>query len=165
MDQAGLSQKQAEEKLKQFGFNKLPVKRPTGSLEILLDQFKSPLIYILLLAMVITGGFLRDAKDTIIIGLAVGVNTILGFIQERKANRSLEALSQFLQPKAKVKRGGQWQEIEAKLIVPGDIIRLELGVKVPADGRITKDGSLSLNEAVLTGESMSVAKSVNDEIF
>jgi len=165
MDQAGLSQKQAEEKLKQFGFNQLPAKRPIGSLEILLDQFKSPLIYILLLAMVITGGFLRDAKDTIIIGLAVGVNTLLGFIQERKANRSLEALSQFLQPKAKVKRDGQWREIEAKLIVPGDVVRLEIGVKVPADGRVIQDGSLSLNEAVLTGESMSVAKRVNDEIF
>src|SRR3972149_11433114 len=98
MERQGLSQKEAAEKLKRHGFNQLPAKRPTGSLEILLDQFKSPLIYVLLMAMVITGGFLRDVKDTLIIGLAVGLNTILGFIQERKANRSLEALSQFLQP-------------------------------------------------------------------
>jgi len=161
----GLSQKEAEKRLKQFGLNELAAKKSTTGAEILLDQFRSPLIYILLLAMVITGGVLRDVKDTVIIGLAVGVNTLLGFIQERKANRLLEALSQFLQPKAKVKRDGRWQDIEAKLIVPGDVVRLEIGVKVPADGRITLDGSLSLNEAVLTGESMSVAKRVNDEIY
>lgn len=165
MANQGLTQSEAEARLKQYGLNELPAKKPLGDGAILLEQIKSPLIYILLTAMVITGGILRDIKDTIIIGLAVSVNTLLGFIQERKANRSLEALSLFLQPKAKVKRVNQWQEIEAKFIVPGDVIRLELGVKVPADGKITQDGSLNLNEAILTGESMSVAKRVGDEVF
>jgi Ca2+-transporting ATPase len=165
MQNQGLSQKEAARKLQQHGLNELAVKKAVTAAEILFDQFKSPLIYILLIAMVITGGVLRDIKDTIVIGLAVGVNTLLGFIQERKANRSLEALSLFLQPKAKVKRDGRWQEIDAKLIVPGDVIRLELGVKVSADGKITQDGSLSLNEAILTGESMSVAKKVDDDVF
>ncbi len=77
----------------------------------MLAQLKSPLIYVLLGAMAITGGVLKDKEDTIMIGIAVVFNTILGFFQERKANRALEALALVFTPKAKVKRDGQWQEI------------------------------------------------------
>jgi len=114
--------------------------------------------------MIITGGLLKDKEDTMMIGIAVVFNTILGFFQERKANRALAALALVLTPKAKVKRDGQWREIEANQIVVGDLVRLEIGNKVPADGRVVKADALSCNEAVLTGES-AAAKQVKDRVF
>ncbi|MDZ7586150.1 MAG: cation-transporting P-type ATPase [Patescibacteria group bacterium] len=155
---SGLSQKEAEKRLKTGGLNEIKRQKIAGDWQLLLAQVKSPLIYVLLGAMVITGGLLKDLEDTIIIGMAVVFNTILGFFQERKANRALEVLAAVLTPKAKVKRNGQWQEIEARQIVAGDLVRLEMGSKVPADGRVVKADSLSCTEAVLTGESVAVEK-------
>jgi len=165
MGQVGLSQKEARKRLSYYGENKIPKGKRRGDWEILQEQFKSPLIYVLVGAMAITGFLLHDIKDTIIIGIAVGFNTILGFFQERKANRAMEALASVLTPKARVKRDGRWQEVEAKLVVPGDLIRLGLGDKVPADGRVVNSDYLSVNEAVLTGESASVTKKRGDKIF
>lgn len=155
---SGLTQKEAEKRLKTEGLNEIRRQKRVGDWQLMLAQIKSPLIYVLLGAMVITGGFLKDLEDTIIIGMAVVFNTILGFFQERKANRALEALAAVLTPKARVKRDGQWQEIEASQIVVGDLVRLEMGSKIPADGRVMKADALSCNEAVLTGESAAVAK-------
>lgn len=155
---SGLTQKEAEKRLKTEGLNEIRRQKRVGDWQLMLAQIKSPLIYVLLGAMVITGPILKDLEDTVIIGMAVVFNTILGFFQERKANRALEALAAVLTPKARVKRDGQWQEIEASQIVVGDLVRLEMGSKIPADGRVMKADALSCNEAVLTGESAAVEK-------
>ena len=164
-ENSGLTQKEAEKRLIKFGANEIARKKRVGDWQLILAQLKSPLIYVLLGAMVITGGFLKDKEDTIMIGIAVVFNTILGFFQERKANRALAALAQVLTPKAKVKRNGQWQEIEAGKIVVGDLVRLELGNKVPADGRVVKADALNCNEAVLTGEAAAVVKQLKDKVM
>ncbi len=165
MENQGLIQNEAEKRLIKFGANEIARKKRVGDWQLILAQLKSPLIYVLLGAMVITGGFLKDKEDTIMIGIAVVFNTILGFFQERKANRALAALAQVLTPKAKVKRNGQWQEIEAGKIVVGDLVRLELGNKVPADGRVVKADALNCNEAVLTGEAAAVVKQLKDKVM
>ena len=161
MKQAGLTSLEAERRLRANGVNEIKRKKRVGDWQLMLAQLQSPLIYVLLGAMIITGGLLKDKEDTMMIGIAVVFNTILGFFQERKANRALAALALVLTPKAKVKRDGQWREIEANQIVVGDLVRLEIGNKVPADGRVVKADALSCNEAVLTGESAAAEKSIN----
>ena len=132
---------------------------------LLFDQFRSPLIYVLLAAMLVTGPVLKDWPDTIMIGVAVAVNTILGFFQERKADRALSALKKILEPQTKVKRGDKWEMILAKDLVVGDIVKLTIGDRVPADGKIIQLDSLSLNEAILTGEVVPVEKKIDETVF
>src|SRR3972149_9462766 len=132
---------------------------------LLFDQFKSPLIYGLLAAMLVTGPVLKDWPDTIVIGVAVAVNTVLGFFQERKADRALSALKKILEPQAKVKRGDKWEMILANNLVAGDVVKLTIGDRVPADGKIIQFDSLSLNEAILTGEAASVEKKIDETVF
>ncbi|KKS84952.1 MAG: Cation-transporting ATPase, E1-E2 family [Candidatus Gottesmanbacteria bacterium GW2011_GWA1_43_11] len=113
---SGLSSQEAREKLKQHGYNVLPESAPTPDLEIFVRQLKSPLIYILVIAAGISFA-LKDVTDTIVIMMAVVVNTILGFYQERKAERGLVALKRILSPRAKVIRDGKQQEVEIKYLV------------------------------------------------
>ena len=160
----GLSQIEAEKRLKKFGENKLRGKKRVSWLKVLLEQFKSPLIYILVIASGITLA-LGDVIDASVIGAAVVLNTILGFYQEMKAERSLEALSKMLTPKAKVMRDGKRVMIEASQVVPGDICILELGERVPADGVVVTADSLSCDEAILTGESKAVDKKRQAQVF
>ncbi|MEA3355583.1 MAG: HAD-IC family P-type ATPase [Patescibacteria group bacterium] len=155
----GLSGKKAKELLKKHGENQLKAKRAVSWVKVLLDQFKSPLIYILVMASGVTLA-LGDFIDAGVIGAAVILNTILGFYQEMKAEKSLDALSKMLTPKAKVIRDGKRQMIEAKDVVPGDICVLEIGERVPADGKVIEADSLSINEAMLTGESVAVEKTL-----
>jgi len=165
MEIQGLSTDEAKKRLKSQGFNEISRKKRISDWQLVLAQIKSPLIYVLLVAMGITGGILHDIEDTIVIGLAVVLNTALGFFQERKANRSLEALALFLSPKTKARRDGKWQMIEAKEIVAGDVVRLEIGGRIPADGEVIKHESLAVDEAILTGESESVDKKVKSQVF
>lgn len=155
----GLAAKKAEKLLKQHGENKLKAKKAVSWVKVLLDQFKSPLIYILVMASGVTLA-LGDLIDAGVIGAAVVLNTILGFYQEMKAEKSLEALSSMLSPKAKVIRDGKRELIDASLIVPGDVCVLEIGERVPADGVVIESDSLSVSEAMLTGESVPVEKGV-----
>ena len=160
----GLTEVEIRKRLEKYGENKLAEKRAVSWVKILTDQFKSPLIYILVVAGGITLA-LGDVIDAGVIGAAVVLNTILGFYQEMKAEKSLEALSKMLTPKAKVMREGKQQLIEASQVVPGDICFLEIGERVPADGVIIKEDSLSIDEAMLTGESVAVEKIlVSDDI-
>ena len=129
--------------------------REFKAIKIFLSQFSSPLIYILVFASGITW-LIGDVVDALVIAAAVILNTLLGFYQEYKAERGLAALKKILTPKAKVIRDGQRQVIDAAEVVPGDICVLEVGERVPADGRIIEADSLAVNEAVLTGESMAV---------
>jgi len=165
MDSTGLSQNEAEKQLKIFGLNEIEKKKQISDWQLVLEQVKSPLIYVLLGAMVVTGPVLKDIEDTILIGLAVVFNTILGFFQEKKASRALQALAAVLGPRAKVKRKGEWQEIEASQVVPGDVVRLELGSKIAADGVVIKADSLAVNESILTGESVVVVKKMKEKVF
>lgn len=153
----GLSFKEAKKRLEKFGPNTLPEKPPPSNLSILIAQIKNPLVYILFAAGVVTF-ILKEIPDTIIIFIAVLTNTILSFIQERKASRALHALKKIIHPKAKVVRDGKEVEINVERVVPGDIVVLIQGEKVPADGVLIEANRLFLDEAILTGESVPVVK-------
>lgn len=153
----GLSETEAVARLRQFGPNTIRKKKEVRSLSILLAQLRSPLIYILLVAAVITF-LLGDYVDTAVIGLAVFVNTILGFYQEYKAQRALIALRELLSPKATVVRDGRRASIEAWQVVPGDHCLVGLGERIPADGVVIAEDDFSVTEAILTGESLPVHK-------
>lgn len=154
---SGLTSQQVAQRLIKFGPNELKAKQSLSSLKIFLNQFKSPLIYILLVASLVTF-FLNDLTDTIVILAAVVVNTVLGFYQEQRSQKSMLALKSLLAPLAKVIRDNQTQMIEAKNLVPGDLVILTIGTRVPADGILVEGTDLAVNEAILTGESMPVAK-------
>lgn len=160
----GLSSKEALKRLEKYGPNEIERKKQLPWLRLLLDQFKSPLIYILFFAGLITL-ILKEWTDALVIFLAVGVNTILGFIQEYKAEKSLVALRKILVSHAKVIRDGKEELIETKDIVPGDLVILLTGSKVPADGVVVEGISLHLNEAILTGESVPVEKKDKEKVF
>ncbi|MBU0569333.1 HAD-IC family P-type ATPase, partial [Patescibacteria group bacterium] len=156
----GLSSNEAKELLKKFGPNALPETPPPSDLSIFLSQLKSPLVYVLLAAGIVTF-ILKEISDTTIILFAVALNTVLGFIQERKANKALHALKQLIHPTAHVMRDGKRMEIDVAEIVPGDIVILNQGSKIPADGKLVEANRFLAEEAILTGESVPVAKSVN----
>jgi Ca2+-transporting ATPase len=153
----GLSEKEVELLQRKLGKNKLPEEKPLSRLRIFLEQFQSPLIYILVIAGIITL-ILRDFTDAIVIFGAVFLNTIVGFIQENKANQTLRALKKVVKHEAQVLRGGNLKIVDSIELVIGDIIILNSGDKVPADGRIIESYDLKINEMVLTGEWLSVKK-------
>ena len=161
----GLSSTEVKKLRLQFGRNELDRNHRISWLEVLIRQFKSPLIFILIAAAAVTGLILKDPVDAAVIAAAVLVNTILGFIQEFRAERSLEALQQMLTPTAKVIRGGKRREIPAADLVPGDLVILEIGRTVPADGTLVEADAVSVEEAILTGESVPVAKKKNSPVF
>jgi len=160
----GLTSEEAEKKLVQFGPNVLPEKPPPSDLAIFTSQLKNPLVYILVAAGVITF-LLNHISDTVIIAFAVFINTILGFLQERRASKSLSALKQLIHPKAKVLRNGGLETIDVSKVVPGDIAVVGVGDKIPADGKLIEANRFFLSEAILTGESMPVRKKVEDKVF
>lgn len=153
----GLSCEEARRRLGVFGPNEFEKKREFNVWQLLVSQFSSPLIYILLFAGA-AKIFLRDWLDAGIIMLVVLVNTMLGFWQEFKAAKSLEALKSYLKPKVTVLRGGGRQEILMSELVPGDICFLDSGGGVAADGVVISREELRVNEALLTGESRPVEK-------
>lgn len=156
----GLRTHYAGRLLKSYGLNLLPEQKPPAPFKILFSQFKNPLIIVLLVAALITL-YLKDLVDTTVITLAILINTILGFIQEHKAQREIYSLRNLFMQKAKVLRGGKVVEIHAKYLVPGDIVLLQTGQKVPADLRIVEESYLKVNEATLTGESAAIKKNAS----
>lgn len=153
----GHSQTHATELLSVYGKNVLSTKKPPSDFYFFFSQLKNPLIIVLLIASLVTI-LLQHYTDSIVILLAVFVNTILGFIQERKAFKSLEALKSVVQHLTTVIRDGNKIEIKVEEIVPGDIILLYEGDKIPADGCVMQANDLFVEEAILTGESVPVAK-------
>ncbi len=147
----GLSNEEVKIREKEFGKNKLPEEKSLSKLKIYLEQFKSPLIYILIFAGIITL-FLREFTDSIVIFAAVIINSTVGFIQENKASKSLRELKKAVIQEAEVLRGGNLKIINSEEVVPGDIIILNPGDKIPADARIIQSQHLKVNEMVLTGE-------------
>ncbi len=153
----GLNDKEAEKRLQQYGYNELKEKKKVTSLQLFINQFKNFLIFILIIAMLVSL-FLGEIIDAVAIGTILMLNAFFGFYQERKAEHALEALKKIAAPKAKVVRAGQTKFLPARELVPGDIILLEVGDKVPADARIVEELNFKIDESVLTGESIAVKK-------
>ncbi|WP_427164726.1 cation-translocating P-type ATPase [Streptomyces sp. C1-1] len=153
----GLTTADAEHRAGTWGANELaePARRPQWLR--LLDQFRSFLIGILIAAAVVAG-IIGDIRDAVVIAIVLLINATLGYLQERRAERSLEALRQMLVPTARVRRDGRVREVPARTLVPGDTVLLEAGDRVPADGRLVVAASVEAAEAALTGESQPVAK-------
>ncbi len=159
----GLSFNEAKKRFNKYGPNKLEEAKPFSRLAILLDQLKSPFIYILLIAGFISL-LLKEYIDMGVIFSAVFLNTIIGWFQENKANNALAKLKKMVEHKALVLRGEREIEINSDQLTIGDIIILQTGNRVPADARIIEAKGLQVNEASLTGESIPSEKSV-DKIF
>src|SRR3990172_2132230 len=160
----GLTSSEAKRRLEKYGRNVLPEKPPPSSITIYLAQLKNPLVYILLAAAIVTF-FLGDFSDTAIIFFVVLVNSILGFIQEKKASNALESLKALIHPKVDVIRDGEKLRLDIEGVVPGDVVELEQGEKIPADGVLLFANRLLIEEAILTGESFPVEKSEGDDVY
>jgi len=153
----GLAAEAARGRLARFGENRLPEKPPRSKWLAFLDQFKSLLILVLVGAAGLAGA-VGDFKDAVVILIVVLFNALLGFWQEHRAEATLAALKKMLAPVARVRRAGQVEEITARALVPGDIVLLEAGDRVPADGRLVVTHNVEIDEAALTGESHAVGK-------
>jgi Ca2+-transporting ATPase len=156
----GLEEKDVVSRQMEFGKNEIAGEKPLSGLKILLDQFKSPLIYILIIAGIITL-LLKDFTDSIVIFGAVILNTIVGYFQESKASKTLQELKKIVKQTAQVIREGREKLIDSTEMVPGDIFVLNVGEKVPADGRVIESHNLTINEMALTGEWLSAKKDAN----
>ncbi|MFM7264007.1 MAG: cation-translocating P-type ATPase, partial [Cyanobium sp.] len=158
----GLSTAQVAERLARVGPNRLELKSGRSKLRILWDQFSNVMLIMLLavaaVSAVVATVEQKFPKDAIAIVLIVLLNALLGYLQESRAQKALLALRQMAQPQVQVRRDGQWQRLNSELLVPGDLIRLEAGDRVPADARLLEVAELGLREAALTGEAEVVAK-------
>ncbi|QOR67181.1 calcium-translocating P-type ATPase, PMCA-type [Cytobacillus suaedae] len=155
----GLSSDEVQKRREQYGFNELTEGKRKSTAEVFFDQFKDLLVIILVAAALISA-FLGKLESTIVILVVVIINAILGTVQHVKAEQSLNSLKALSSPTAKVLRNGQKVEVPSKEIVVGDIIYLDAGDFVSADGRILENYSIQINESSLTGESLSVLKEV-----
>ena len=153
----GLSQQQVEKQRQTYGENVLAEEKKKSALVVFLEQFKDLLVIILIIAAIISA-VSGNGESTIVIVAVITLNAILGTVQHFKAEKSLESLKALSSPNAKVMRGGRKVEIPSREIVPGDILMLEAGDLVVADGRIIDNFSLQVNESSLTGESEGVNK-------
>lgn len=156
---AGLDEKEVALRQRHFGLNTLVHEKRFTVLGLFIQQFTSPLIFILIAAACLTI-FLREWVDTTVILLAIFVNAGLGFYQEFRAENALEKLNTYVRERARVIRNGIEQEIDSAQLVPGDIIHVGYGQRVPADARLLEANNLACDEAVLTGESLPVSKTV-----
>ena len=155
---AGLSQAEAEARLENHGPNRLPQENKRSAIVRFILQFKNVLIYVLIGSAIVTG-FLKHYVDMLVILAVVVTNAIIGFVQEGNAEKAMDAIRKMLAPHANVLRDGVRCSVEGETLVPGDIVLLEAGDKVPADMRLTSTHGLFIQEAILTGESVPVEKS------
>jgi Ca2+-transporting ATPase len=158
----GLTSAQVLEERREHGENLLPTTRAPSALGIFFSQFKNPLVYIILAAAGVSLA-MREYSDFAIIMAVVAIDAILGFVQEYQAQRTYSALKGLLKPTATVIRDGTRQEIEVKELVPGDLVVLNAGDRVLGDGQILESIKLTVDEAILTGESEPIAKSTGSE--
>jgi Ca2+-transporting ATPase len=153
----GLTTAEVQQRLQRFGLNELIDRGGVSPWRILWGQLTSTMVVILIVASIISA-FLGDLEDTIVILALVIINTLLGFTQEYRAEQSMAALKQLAVPTVRVRRDDSVQEIRATNLVPGDIVLVEAGSRVPADGRLLESAGLQVQEAALTGESVPVSK-------
>ncbi|MHB1346540.1 MAG: cation-translocating P-type ATPase [Candidatus Humimicrobiaceae bacterium] len=155
---SGLGKNEAEKRIHDFGFNEIKAKGKKKPIMVFLSQFNDFMIWILIAAAFISGIVVREIADAIVILIILIVNAVLGFIQEFRAEKALEALREMAAPTALVIRDGHEEKISSKFLVPGDLIKLFAGDLVPADSRIIYEVNLLADEAILTGESVPVEK-------
>ncbi len=156
----GLTAVQADERLRAYGPNELERGRGPSAVLMFLRQLTEPLMLLLIAAAIISALVTHEPTDSIVIGIIVLLSALLGFSQERRAHRALEALRAMAQPSARVVRDGQPREIPAAEVVPGDLLIVEAGMRMVADARLVEEASLEVNEAALTGEAYPVGKEV-----
>ncbi|MEO1520760.1 MAG: cation-translocating P-type ATPase [Cyanobacteria bacterium J06633_2] len=159
---SGLTQHCVNERLTQFGANELDEKGGRSPWIIIVDQFKNVML-LMLIAVAVVSAILsirnqEFPKDAIAIMLIVGLNGLLGYLQESRAEKALAALKQMASPSVRVIRDGTVQDVDARSLVPGDIMLLEAGVQISADGRLLESSNLRVRESALTGEAEAVAK-------
>lgn len=157
----GLTIKEVEKSREKCGWNELAEGKKKSVLEIFLEQYKDFLV-IILIASAIISGILGDAESAAVIVIVITMNAILGTVQTVKAEQSLQSLKKLSGPEAKVLRNGTVTPIPARELVVGDVILLEAGDYVPADGRLIENASLKIDESALTGESLAVEKSLDE---
>ena len=154
---AGLTTKEAEKRLKQFGFNELQHSKKASALKIFLSQFNDFIVWVLIAATIISG-IIGDRADAVTILIIVIINSILGFIQEFKTEKSLEALKNLAAPACKVIRDSNIKIINSIELTIGDLVILEAGDRIPADGFFVETSGIVVDESLLTGESVGVNK-------
>jgi len=160
----GLTHTEVLERRVQYGENRLPEEKTTSVWSILLNQVKNPLVYIILVAALVSL-FAKEYGDFAIIMAVVVIDVILGFVQEYQAQKTYTALKGLLKPTTTVLRDGERQEVEIWELVPGDLVLLNAGEKVPGDGVLLESIKVSMDEAILTGESEPITKNVNESVF
>jgi P-type Ca2+ transporter type 2C len=154
---SGLTEDEAAKRLQQFGRNQLEEKKKSSGWKLFLSQFKDVMILILLAAALVSG-IAGDLKDTIVIALIVTINAVIGFIQEYRAEKAMDALKKMTNAIATVKRSNQTRQISSHLLVPGDVVLLQAGDLIPADMRLLETHAFQIEESSLTGESYAVEK-------
>jgi H+-transporting ATPase len=159
----GLSSSEAKERLQQYGYNEIAEKKKSLILK-LLSYFWGPIPWMIEIAAVLSA-VVHHWEDFWIIFFLLMLNAIVGFWQEHKADNAIELLKQKLAPKARVLRDGKWIEVDAKELVPGDVVRVRLGVIIPADIKLIDGDYLLADESALTGESLPVEKHVSDVAY
>ena len=164
VDASGLTSAEAAARLAAHGPNRLPESEARPRWQLFVDQFRNLLIVILMGAAVLAG-LVGDWKDTIVIGVVLLINAVLGYVQEARAEASLAALKAMLVSTAKVRRDGEVQVVPAEQLVIDDIVIVETGDRIPADGELHETRSLELDESAFTGESVPVAKETGDDAF
>lgn len=153
----GLTSKEAERRINEYGFNELQEAKKTSAIRIFLSQFNDFMVWVLLGATIISS-IMGDKADAVTIIIIVIVNAVLGFIQEFRTEKSLEALKNLAAPTCKVYRDGRIKIINSKLLTIGDMVVLEAGDRVPADGEFKESSGIMVDESLLTGESIGVTK-------
>jgi P-type Ca2+ transporter type 2C len=158
----GLTTADVSRRLADVGPNRLELAAGRSNWQILWDQFSNVMLIMLLAVAAVSAGVAyveqKFPKDAIAIVLIVGLNGLLGYLQESRAQKALLALREMAQPVVQIRRDGQWQRLPSEELVPGDLIRLEAGDRVPADARLLETADLGVREAALTGESEAVFK-------
>jgi Ca2+-transporting ATPase len=157
---SGLLDQQAAERLAQYGPNKLAEGKRVGPIKIFFDQFKNIMVVVLLVAAVISG-LTHDLTDSFVILAIALINAVIGFLQEYRADQAMAALKKLSQPLARAVREGKVLEIPSENLVPGDIILIDAGSRIPADARIIEAASLKIEESSLTGESLPSEKTAS----
>ncbi|MDX2273130.1 MAG: cation-transporting P-type ATPase [Cyanobacteriota bacterium] len=164
----GLSTAEVGQRQEQYGANQLEASRGRSNWQVLLDQFTNIMLLMLLGVAIVSAWLdLREGsfpKDAIAILAIVGLNGALGYLQESRAEKALAALKKLASPVVKVRRDGKLQEVPAVQLVPGDLVSLEAGVQIPADGRLWEAVNLQIREAALTGEAVAVTKQVEADL-
>jgi P-type Ca2+ transporter type 2C len=159
-EKLGLKPMQVETRQKKYGPNQITHEKKISPLKIFFRQFTNPLVYILIAAIIISVAIQHFIDAYVILAIVI-LNAILGFTQEFKAEKALEMLKKMAAPHARVLRNGHVRIIDATKLVPGDILVLETGDKIPADCRLIENINIHTNEAILTGESVAKEKTTN----